>query len=192
MKRGNPELRKRQFINVIKNTIDDCLYIFGYTKAPYIFETSFDNNALMSFVEGKMRGTSAIYYDYQKFQKVFSDCDDDDRILRLTHIVAHEMRHYYQFRQIKATKPRENPRIIQEWKNEKVIRNRGKDNEYYGNVRELDANTFAYIYTAERFDSLLCNTGIPQNYRVRMKNYAKRLYGSSHPVFGVKFSEYFS
>lgn len=191
MRRGNSELRKRQFINVVKNTIKDCLDIFGYSRAPRIFETRFDTYAVMMFVEGK-GGKSAIYYDYQKFQKLFRDCDDEDRVYRLIHIVAHEMRHYYQFRQITAEKPREREDIVQEWKNDRVIRNEGKYNYYFGNVRELDAYTFAYMYSAERCEVILGDFGIPQNYRVRMRNYAKKLYGTSHPVFGAEYSKCFS
>ncbi len=102
MRRGTPALRKRQFISVVKNTINDCLKIFGYSKQPRIFETRFDSYAIMMFVEGQRHGESAIYYDYQKFQTLFRDCDDADRVYRLIHIVAHEMRHYYQFRQLTA------------------------------------------------------------------------------------------
>ncbi len=191
MKRGNRDLRKRQFVNVMKNTIGDCLDIFGYTKEPYIFETRFDDNTMMLFVEGA-HGESAIYYDYQRFQRVFAKCTDEHRIYRLMHIVAHEMRHYYQYRQIKAKKPREDAAVVEEWKKEKVIRHRGKNNEYFGNVRELDANTFAYIYMAERCKVILSDCGIPENYRIRMRNYAQKVYGESHFIFGSRYSEHFS
>ena len=77
----------------------------------------------MTFVEGKRRGSCAIYFDYQKFQKVFRTCDDDNRVLVLIHIVAHEMRHYYQYRQITSKKPKEDERIVQEWIDNKIIRN---------------------------------------------------------------------
>jgi len=192
MAKGNPSLRKRQFINVIKNTINDCLKIFGYSKKPYILETSFNSYAVMMFVEGKSKGSSAIYFDYQKFQKLFRNCDGEGRVLWLIHIVAHEMRHYYQYRQITSQNPKEDEIIIQEWKSERVIRNHCQHNEYFGNVRELDAYTFSYIYTAERFDMIPVDSGLPQNYRIRMRNYAKKLYGKSHKVFGAAYAKYFS
>lgn len=192
MRRGTPALRKRQFISVVKNTINDCLKIFGYSKQPRIFETRFDSYAIMMFVEGQRHGESAIYYDYQKFQMLFRDCDDADRVYRLIHIVAHEMRHYYQFRQLTAKKPEENAKIIQEWKRDGIVCTNSKYNEYFGAVRELDAYTFAYMYMAERCEVILGDFGIPKNYRVQMKNYAKKLYGTAPPVFGKKYSKCFS
>lgn len=48
------------------------------------------------------------------------------------------------------------------------------------------------MYMADRFGVLLNGFGIPDNYRVRMNNYVKKLYGTSHPVFGSKYAKCFS
>ena len=48
------------------------------------------------------------------------------------------------------------------------------------------------MYMAERCEVILGDFGIPKNYRVQMKNYAKKLYGTAPPVFGKKYSKCFS
>ena len=65
--------------------------------------------------------------------------------------MAHEMRHYYQHRQMMAKNPIENKKTLEDWKENRVIKTRGmektKDYKYWFCAAELDASLFSYIFT---------------------------------------------
>ena len=146
---------------------------------------------MMSFITIRNGKYSAIAYDYQKIAALFSRYDKEDAIARIVFITAHEMRHYYQHRQIRAKSSRESEKTVNAWRKSDVIRIDCDNSEYYGNVREIDAFAFAYSYVADKFGILVVNVGVPKKYRMVMKRYVKKTFGLKAPIFSAKYDKYF-
>lgn len=135
MRKTARDLKKREFEYFLKATVCDVMRLFGYSKLPYVFETKLPGYEMMSFITRRNGKYSAIAYDYQKIAATFSRYDKEDVIGHIVFITAHEMRHYYQHRQIRAKSPRENEKTVTAWKNADVIRLDCDYGEYFGNVR---------------------------------------------------------
>lgn len=178
---------KRDFIKVIKAVGNRCMYYFNYTRAPYLRETTFSNSALMS-CESVGKDT-IISYDYAKFKRETKDFNYNEQYIFATQVMAHEMRHYYQHRQIIAKRPNENKKTISNWTRKKIIKTRGMkktDNyEYVFSSVELDANLYAHIFT---FDHLESVSLIPI-YNKTHFNALKKLYKQNG---GKNIKKYFS
>lgn len=191
MKKKADRLRKRDFKKCVFSTVCDCMHIFGYSLMPAIIETTLDGNRLMSFVACDNSKQCAIIYDYQKFQKAFGERDKEYNLISLTYIVAHEMRHYYQHRQIFAKVPKERREVVDDWRNDTELKISCEKREYYGNVREIDAFAFAYRYCANRGRVLVRDVGVPKHYRKVMQDYTKKSFGITPSIFSKKFDKYF-
>ena len=162
MRKTARDLKKREFRSVLEATVRDVMRLFGYSKLPCVVETKLPDNEMMSFITIRNGKYSAIAYDYQKIASSFSRYDKEDAIARIVFITAHEMRHYYQHRQIRARSPRESEKTLNAWIKSDVIRIDCDNSEYYGNVREIDAFAFAYSYVADKFAILVGNIGVPK------------------------------
>ena len=191
MRKTARDLKKREFEYFLKATVCDAMRSFGYSKLPYVFETKLPGYEMMSFITRRNGKYSAIAYDYQKIAATFSRYDKEDVIGHIVFITAHEMRHYYQHRQIRAKSPRESEKTVTAWKNADVIRLDCDYGEYFGNVREIDAFAFAYSYVADKFGVLVVNVGVPKKYRTVMKRYVKKTFGLKAPIFSAKYEKYF-
>ena len=122
MRKTARDLKKREFEYFLKATICDVMRLFGYSKLPHVFETKLPGNEMMSFITIRNGKYSAIAYDYQKIAALFSRYDKEDAIARIVFITAHEMRHYYQHRQIRAISPRESEKTVNARRKSDVIR----------------------------------------------------------------------
>ena len=191
MRKTARDLKRREFEFCLKTTICDVKRLFGYSKLPHVFETKLPGNEMMSFITIRNGKYSAIAYDYQKIAALFSRYDKEDAIARIVFITAHEMRHYYQHRQIRAKSSRESVKTVNAWRKSDVIRIDCDNSEYYGNVREIDAFAFAYSYVADKFGVLVVNVGVPKKYRMVMKRYVKKTFGLKAPIFSAKYDKYF-
>ena len=187
LKKWKNEFSKREFVKLIKNVANKNLYYFNYTKKPYLMEKQLPDQAMMAFCfNGKHH---LIAYDYAKFKRAFGKCDYTTQYVYAVQYMAHEMRHYYQERQIRAHLPDENKKSIENWKNNSIIKTRGMeendDYKYWFSSRELDANLYSYIFT---FDHLDC-AGLATIWNKRLFNVLKKLYKQNG---GKNARKYFS
>lgn len=151
------KFKKKHFVRMIENVRQYLCRKFGYKIKPYIFETQLPKNALMLFTHTE--GVYAIFYDYQQFKKTFGHRDFETQEAYAAAIMAHEMRHYYQHRQMIATKPKENTETVALWRenewNPKNLEDGYSLSEFVLQPLELDAVLFEYVFVAEMFELLL-------------------------------------
>lgn len=149
--------KKRHFTNIIYNVRDLLCRKFGYKIKPFLFETLLPPNTLMVFTHNN--DTYTIFYDYKQFIKTFDDCDCDTQAAYAAAIAAHEMRHYYQHRQMIAKTPKETPDTVAVWRenelNPKDLELGCSLSEFCLQPLELDATLFEYVFAAQIFDLLL-------------------------------------
>lgn len=149
--------RKKDFLATIRGVQEFLCEKFGYKIKPYLFETRLADGCMMEFFHNEYGW--GIFYDYKQFKDRFWGLDFDVQEAFAAGIIAHEMRHYYQHRQMKAVKPKESEEVIEAWwKDENEMRpfaETGAGREYYLRPMELDAFLFEYIFVAYYFDMLL-------------------------------------
>ena len=98
-------------------------------------------------------GAAAIFYDYKQFKDMFGDRSFEVQEIYAATILAHEMRHYYQYRQMYAKKPRESAELIARWR-ENEANPIGVETEglsFFLQPIELDASLFEYVFGANAF-----------------------------------------
>lgn len=187
LKKWNNQFSQREFKELITAVAIKNLNYFNYTKKPFLIEKKLPNNALMCFYSsGK---DSVIAYDYAKFKRAVGNFEYHHQCAYAVQCMAHEMRHYYQHRQITAKAPVEDKKTIEEWKKNKLIKTRGMkktDNyQYWFSSRELDANSYAYIFALEHVDEAsldaICGKA---HFKALKKTYKKQ--------GGKKANKYFS
>ena len=160
LRKWKNEFKKREFISLIKAVANKNMLYFNYTKKPFLIETKLPDKVLMSFcVMGK---STFITYDYAKFKRVMGQYEYNAQYVYAVQCMAHEMRHYYQHRQITAESPIEDKKTISNWKKNKILRASGmkktKNYEYWFSSRELDANLYSYIFALEHVESASLDT----------------------------------
>ena len=152
----NP-FKKRHYIAALKWTVDRCLALFGYKNKPYLLETRLKNGEMMEFLDFKPH--YVILYDYGNFRRTFSDKDYETQLCYAVSIAAHEMRHYYQVRQLYAKVPRETPETVEAWRKNHVDPDMTEPEDglldFYRQPMELDAALFSYVFTADACDALV-------------------------------------
>ena len=140
---------KGDYVRYLEYTVWRLCREFGYKKEPKTYETQLSKeNATMLFVH---RGKKfAIFYDYKHFKKFFGHLSYGYQKIILVGIVAHEMRHYYQHRQMQAKVPREKKGIIEGWKKDE----NGEFSHLPLHLQplELDAQLFSIKFKDEVFD----------------------------------------
>ena len=151
------KFKKKHFVRIIDNVRHYLCRKFGYKIKPYIFETQLAENMLMLFTH--RMGVYFIFYDYKQFKKIFGHRDFETQEAYAAVIMAHEMRHYYQHRQMVAKKPKEKEEIIELWRenewNPKYVEDGYSLSECLLQPLELDAALFEYVFGAEIFEFLL-------------------------------------
>lgn len=151
------KFRKCDFVSIIKQTRDYVCANFGYKRKPPIFETKLPQDVFMAFLHRGNR--CAIYYDYQLFKKSFARFSFDLQQAYASSIMAHEIRHYHQYRQINAKKPTEPADRVELWRkdqqNYQVNLPSDQSNKDYLQPIELDATLFEYVFGAEEFGRVL-------------------------------------
>lgn len=151
------KFKKKHFVSMIDNVRCYLCRKFGYKIKPYIFETQLEKNSLMLFTHTADR--YAIFYDYKQFKEMFGHRDFETQEAYAAAIMAHEMRHYYQHRQMMANNPKEKAETIALWRenewNPKNVEDGCSLSEFLLQPLELDAALFEYVFGAEMFEFLL-------------------------------------
>ena len=151
------KFKKKDYIRTIRAVRDYLCEKFGYKKKPFLFETRLKDQYLMEFVHRKAR--YAIFYDYKQFKDTFGHRSFDSQEAYAAAITAHEMRHYYQHRQMEAKRPRESVETIALWqeneRNPKSEENGDCLLECCMQPLELDAFLFEYLFGAKEFGLIL-------------------------------------
>ena len=148
--------RKKDFLRMANNTITYLCDEFGYRLKPRLIETRLEPCVIMMYSHDNKPGV--IYCNYKEFKRLFGDLEYNIQEAIVSGIVAHEVRHYYQHRQIWAKNPREREEIVERWRQceENCVDIRDKmDDEYVLNGLELDAYLFEYLFIAHIFDMVL-------------------------------------
>jgi len=146
------KFKKKDYVRMIENTVWFLCRKFGYKTKPYLFETKLRDDAIMVYTH---RGKhSAIFYDYMRFKDLFGHFDYETQEAYVSAITAHEMRHYYQHRQIWAKKPKEKDSVIERWRKDEMIED-DESVEYVLQPMELDAFLYEYCFGAQYFDAIL-------------------------------------
>ena len=145
-------------------------------------ETKLPANVLMEIVQYS-KNCYIIFHDYHQFIKVHKEDDVDGKYLWLIMTIAHEMRHYYQMRQISSKHPIEDADLLTEWKNDNENWKPPSDSftvyDFYRQPMELDAMLFAYYYVAHRFDVRMPMDMIDENYIKDLEQHYIRLFGET-------------
>lgn len=177
--------KKRHYVRIIENTAAICTRLFGYKRKPDIFESQNREGEVMYICRG--RGDRyGIFYDYLQFRRRFADCDFETLEALAAFFMAHEMRHYYQMRQIDSKKPRESAKTIEKWRQNEDDPKYPPDDctvlEFYLQPMEIDAELFAYIFVSSYFDCLVNLSFIDDGYIRELEKYHIELFGESDEV----------
>ena len=147
--------KKRDYLKILNWTVDCCLHNFGYKIRPHLFETRLRHGEMMLFCEHGQYYT--IFYDYKQFKRVFGKYDYEVQEAYALLMAAHEMRHYYQIRQIFSKHPREDEKTLAEWRENhfygKYYENYAEEIlDFYMQPMELDAELYAYWFVVKVLD----------------------------------------
>ncbi|MBQ4107825.1 MAG: hypothetical protein IJC80_00345 [Clostridia bacterium] len=184
-KQRKQSFKKKHFVRIIKNVVWYCTRCFGYKKEPYVFETENEPNALMVIRRSYIRKNAyIIFYDYKKFKKIFGHLDFEGQCSYAMLLIAHEMRHYFQMRQLDSKKPWVDNELLEEWrKDDEVpmfdVTNKAEQLEHFKRPMELDAELFAYWFVAEMQEVLVSTRYISENYIDEMEKHYIRLFGET-------------
>ena len=151
------KFKKKDYMRILNGVRYYLCNKFGYKTKPRVFETQLVENALMLFAHGTQG--YAIFYDYKQFKKSFGHRSFEVQEAYAAAIMAHEMRHYYQHRQMIASNPQETAETIALWRenewNPKGVQDGCSLSEFCLQPLELDAALFEYVFGAEIFEVLL-------------------------------------
>lgn len=148
---------KGDFRKTINLTVEYLCDMFGYTKKPKTYETTLDENVLMQFVH--LNKKCAILYDYKKFIKHFGSLSYEVQKAKASCTMAHEVRHYYQHRQMYFKTKLEDADTIASWIENELnpieLTEGVSISEFCQQPLELDAYLFEYCFGAKMFELLL-------------------------------------
>ena len=179
------QFKKRDYLRILNGVVDFCLEKFGYRIRPYILEKKLEDGELMVFYNvGKRK--FAIFYDYQQFRRRFAHDSYEIQEAYVMATAAHEMRHYYQVRQIFARHPVESEKTISEWReNHYNAKTPGEDGctmlDFYLQPMELDAELYAYYFVAKVLERGINLNYIDENYIHILKNKFIEIFGEDSP-----------
>ena len=179
----NNLFKKRHYVAIIKYTTEYLTRYFGYKKKLYLFESTNKEGEAMLICRGR-KGHYAIFYDYMQFKKVFGHLDFEGQEAYAMLLIAHEMRHYYQMRQLDSKHPSEPKERLDKWrKDDENPKYPGKDCtvfEFFMQSMELDAELFAYVFVADKLDVAVSLDYIGENYIKEMEKYYIELFGETN------------
>ena len=154
------KFKKKHYVRIIDNVRCYLCDKFGYKIKPHLFETALPENTPMMFTHTEK--TYFVFYDYKQFKKMFGNDDFETQEAYAAAIMAHEMRHYYQHRQMIAQNPKETQKTIALWRdnewNPKCLKDGCSFSEYCLQPLELDATLFEYVFGAKIFEKVLLQT----------------------------------
>ena len=174
--------KKRNYLKILNWIIDYCLRSFGYKIRPRVFETRLRPGEMMLFCD---HGRNyAIFYDYSQFRRVFGKYNYEIQEAYAVLLAAHEMRHYYQIRQIYSKHPREDEKTIAEWREDhfsgKYFENYAEEIlDFYLQPMELDAELYAYWFVCKVLDKGVKLDFIDDNFIDILRNKWIEKYGEN-------------
>ena len=179
----NNLFKKRHYVAIIKYITEYLAWYFGYKKKPYLFESTNKEGEAMLICRGR-KGHYAIFYDYMQFKKVFGHLDFEGQEAYAMLLIAHEMRHYYQMRQLDSKNPCEPQERLDKWRiDDENPKYPGKDCtvfEFFMQSMELDAELFAYVFVADKLGVTVSLDYIGENYIKEMEKYYIELFGETN------------
>jgi len=174
--------KKRHYVGLINYTVNYLTHYFGYKKKPHLFESTNKEGEAMIICRGR-KGHYAIFYDYLQFKQVFGHLDFEGQEAYATLLIAHEMRHYYQMRQLDSKNPSEPKERLDKWRiDDENPKYPGEDYtifEFYMQSIELDAELFAYVFVAEKLGVLVNTNYIDKSYLGELEKYYIELFGET-------------
>ena len=175
--------KKKDYTKTLKRFVTFCTGYFGYTKKPYLVETQLPGKDIMR-IYSHSKNFYIIFHDYSKFKMYHQDEDPDIQYFWLLFYIAHEMRHYYQFRQMYSKHPLEDKDLIEEWKHDNQTWKMPSDDfslyDFYRQPMELDATLFAYYFIATQYDIVMPVDMIDDNYIKDLEQHYIRLLGETN------------
>lgn len=186
------QFKKKDYNRILNVVVDFCLEKFGYKIRPYIREAKLDDGEMMLFCDSNKH--YAIFYDWQQFKKLFGKSSYATQEVYAMATAAHEMRHYYQVRQIYAKVPHESKETIAQWRDNhftgKVLGENGCTLlEFFMQPMELDAELYGYYFAAKMLDRSIDVSNINNGYLDVLKSKFIEIYGEDHEdlyIFDVK------
>ena len=176
--------KKRHYVAIIKYTTEYLARYFGYKRKPYLFESTNKKGDAMLICRGWKKGSYGIFYDYMQFKEVFGHLDFEGQEAYATLLIAHEMRHYYQMRQLDSKNPCEPKERLDKWrKDDENPKYPGEDCtvfEFFMQPMELDAELFAYVFVADKLGVTVSLDYIGGNYIKEMEKYFIELFGETN------------
>lgn len=175
--------KKRHYVTIIKDTAKYLTRYFGYKKKPFLFESTNDDGDLMLIMRGRRKNVYGIFYDYMQFKDRFGHLDFEGQEACAMSLIAHEMRHYFQMRQLDSKKPYVPKERLDKWReNDENPKYPGDDCsvfEFYMQPMELDAELFAYVFVADVLSVRLNPKYIGKDYIKEMEKYYIELFGET-------------
>ena len=180
----NNLFKKRHYVAITKLTVEYLTQYFGYKKKPYLFESTNKKGDAMLICRGSKKGSYGIFYDYQQFKDVFGHLDFEGQEAYAMLLIAHEMRHYYQMRQLDSKNPSEPKERLEKWRTDDENPKYPGDDcsifEFFMQPMELDAELFAYVFIADKLGVTVSLDYIGKNYIKEMEKYYVELFGETN------------
>lgn len=182
-KKRNYQFKKKVYLRILNVVVDFCLQKWHYKIRPYICETKLDDGEMMLFCDRNKH--YAIFYDWQQFRKIFGKSDYDTQETYAMATAAHEMRHYYQVRQIYSKSPCESEKTISEWRenhfNGKTLGENGCTLlDFFMQPMELDAELYGYYFVSKILDRGIDVSYIDKGYVDILKSKFIEIFGEDH------------
>lgn len=176
--------KKRHYVSTIKFAVSYLAWFFGYNRSPFLFESVNDDGVLMSICDWVKKGYFAIFYDYMQWKSVFGHLSFEEQQASVIYLIAHEMRHYYQLRQLDSKCPDEPKDRLASWRynyeNPKYVGDDCSVFEFFMQPMELDASLFAYVFVADKTGFLMNTAHVSNDYLKELEKYCIELFGKTN------------
>lgn len=180
----NNLFKKRDYLNIVKWVVRYVSLYFGYRCEPRVFESVNTEGSLMCICGGYKKGKYAIFYDYMQWKREFGDLSFEEQAATVMYITAHEMRHYYQLRQLESKRPDEHEERLESWRknmdNPRYVDSGCSVFDFFMQPMELDATLFAYVFLADMTDLLFNTDYIGESYIDELEKYYIELFGQTN------------
>jgi hypothetical protein len=172
------QFKKKDLVRIYKGMISFYLQKFGYSNRPYLIETRLPDEMFAAVI--KRNNRYAILYDYKQFRDSYKDKGYKTNQLMAFVIITHEMRHYYQIRQIFSKTPRVDEKTLAEWRKDYYSDEDFGDEgckttlDYFLQPMELDAELYAYVLAGKVLDRVPL---YPDDYVKRLREKYVEMFG---------------
>lgn len=192
MKQDNEKtFTHEHYTALIKSVVRYCTRFFGYFRKPTVVECSNDEGEAMVICRTGIRRYT-IYCDYEQFVKNFGHLEFEGQEAYCALLIAHEMRHYYQMRQLDSRWVKESEETLEAWQKDdddpKIPSENFSVLDFYMQPMEIDAELFAYLFVAENFGIRVSLDFIDEGYIHELKKYCIEYLGEAdEEIFSDKW-----